>query len=165
MTTYIHFTPQPLQAFGFAATLDGQEITCQVPWSLFANRWYLSMADANGISIVFRALIGSPDALVIKNIEWDQDDGIFVETLQPHMFEFMQTCNLTIAGADPDVLNGIWSCFILSPTTFVIPYPEKSPVPIQSYGQVSCDVNLAAGYFNTSTLVFRQSTQQFEITP
>ena len=27
------------------------------------------------------------------------------------------------------------------------------------------DINLAGGYFTTSTLVFRQSTQQFEISP
>jgi len=164
MTTYIQFVPQPAQAFVFSATLDGIGVTCQVPWNLFGNRWYLSMLDLNGISIAYRALAASPDPLPIKFISWEQDDGVFVETIEPHMFEFMSTCNLTLAGVVPDVLNGVWSSFITGPNTFNFKL-MTDPGPISSFGQVSNDINLAAGYFSNSTLVFRQSTQMFEITP
>jgi hypothetical protein len=164
MTTYVQFSPQPTQAFSFSALLDGQGITCQVPWSLFGNRWYLTMTDANGFLFCTRALAASADPIPIKNIEWHQDNGILVETIAPHLFDYMQTCYLTLSGVTPATLNGLWSCFILSPTTFIFQYPTD-PGAITSFGQVSSDINLAAGYFSVSTLVFRQSTQLFEIGP
>lgn len=165
MTTYIQFIPQPTQAFIFAATLDGSPVTCQVPWSLFGNRWYLSLIDTSGLQIVYRALAASPDPIVIKNMTWDADDGVFVETVQPHMLEFMSTCELTIQGVTPTTLNGVWPCFVTGPTTFAYKPPGLQIAPIQSFGQMSYDINLAEGYFTTSTLVFRQSTQTFEINP
>jgi hypothetical protein len=165
MTTYVQFIPQPTQAFIFSAQLDGSPVTCQVPWSLFANRWYLSMTDTSGLLIVYRAMAASPDPIVIKSMTWDADDGVFVETITPHMFDFMSTCELTIQGVTPTVLNGVWPCFITGPTTFSYQPAGLAISPIQSFGQVSYDINLAEGYFTTSTLVFRQSTQAFEINP
>lgn len=165
MPSYVQFIPQATQAFTFSATLDGAPVTCQVPWNLFANRWYLSLTDTSGLLIVYRALAASPDPIVIKSMTWDADDGVFVETVTPHMLEFMSTCNLTIRGVNPIVLNGVWPCFVTGPTTFNYQPTGLQIAPIQSFGQMSYDINLGEGYFTVSTLVFRQSTQLFEIGP
>jgi hypothetical protein len=164
MTTYIPFTPQRSQAFLFSATLDNQGTTCQVPWSLFGNRWYLSVKDQNGNLSVFRALVSSPDKIQISSLKWNEKTGVAVETFTPHEFEFMSTCNLTLSGIIPDLLNRVWPCFITGPTTFTFPL-AISPGEITVLGQVSSGINLVANYYFNSTMVFRQNTKMFEITP
>jgi hypothetical protein len=60
MATVTLFTPTSAGPFEFGATLDGQNYVCTVKWNLWAQRWYLEIADTAGTLIVSRALIASP---------------------------------------------------------------------------------------------------------
>lgn len=60
-STVTPFTPTNNQAFQFNATLDGSAFICVVTWNLWAQRWYLNIFTVQGVLIVCRALIASPD--------------------------------------------------------------------------------------------------------
>lgn len=147
-------------------TLDNASANGRVPWSLFGNRWYvaLSASGNNDHPFLFRARVGSEDGVNIKSITWLSHKGLTIETAIPHGYEFMATCNLSLSGIVPAILNGVWSCFITGDTTFEIRYLEN-PGPITSFGHVDYNVNLVEFYTPTSALVFRDSTQNFEVIP
>jgi hypothetical protein len=90
MTTYTQFVPTSGGLFQFQLTLDGQQYSLVVPWSLFRKSWYIDIYDLQNNLILSEGLVGSPD---------------------------------------------------------------------------NYDIDLVWGYFLTSTLVFRASTQQFEVNP
>lgn len=164
MTTYVLFQPSPVAAFSFSATLDLQTVNCAVPWSLFGFRWYLSLTDTSGNLLVYRSLVGSRDGVANKSISWSFDGRITVETAQPHGYAFMETIDLTLSGVAPIVLNGIWEAFITSPTTYQFNLPTD-PGTITAFGRTDYNINLVENYFSFSTLVFRESTKNFEISP
>lgn len=90
MTTLTLFAPGANQNFTFQPTLDGQQYSAIVTWSLFGQRWILNVYTLQGTLVFQKPLTGSP--------------------------------------------NGY-------------------------------DINLAGGYFMTSTLVFRAPTNNFETSP
>jgi len=90
MTTLIQFRPSVNQNFTFQPTLDGQQYSCVVTWSLYGQRWYLNVYSLQGTLVVQKPLRGSP---------------------------------------------------------------------------VDYDINLVAGYFRVSTLVYRIGTNNFEVSP
>ena len=90
MTTLTQFTPQVNQNFSFQPTLDGQQYTAVVTWSLFGQRWVLNVYTLQNVLVFQKPLTGSP---------------------------------------------------------------------------LGYDINLAQGYFVTSTLVYREPTNNFEVTP
>lgn len=59
MTTIFTFTPSATQAYQFQPTLDGDVYTAIVTWSLFGQRWYLNLFDAEGNWIFTRSMVGS----------------------------------------------------------------------------------------------------------
>jgi hypothetical protein len=90
MTTYTQFVPQPNTLFQFQPTLDGQQYTVVVTWSLYGQRWYFNLLTLQRQLVLSAALVGSPD---------------------------------------------------------------------------NYDIDLVWGYFTTSRMIFRASTQQFEVSP
>jgi len=90
MATLTQFTPTVNQNFSFQPTLDGQQYTVLVNWSLFGRRWIVNIYNLQNALIVSKPLTGSP---------------------------------------------------------------------------LDYDINLIEGYFTTSTMVYRVSTNNFEINP
>jgi hypothetical protein len=90
MATLIQFTPTITENFSFLPTLDGQQYAATVYWSLFGQRWILSLYTLQNVLVVQKPLTASPD---------------------------------------------------------------------------DYDINLVAGYFKNSTLIYRDSTNNFEINP
>lgn len=90
MTTLTQFVPAANTNFSWQPTLDGQQYTAVVSWSLFGQRWILNIYTLQGNLLLQKPLRGSP---------------------------------------------------------------------------VNYDINLIAGYFDTSTLIYRVGTNNFECTP
>lgn len=163
MTTYTNFAPTPQAPFQFQAVLDGAPYTIIVTWLAFGQRWYVNCYDQNNNLIFCLPLIGSADGLPLSALSWAS--GLVTATTgAPHGFRIGSAVQLTLTGTSPDGFNGSFLCSVLNTTQFSY-LVANDPGPIATLGAASYNVNLAAGYFQTSTLVFRTSTQNFEVTP
>jgi hypothetical protein len=167
MTTYTPFLPPPLASsgpFGFSPTLDFQAANGLVPWSLFGRRWYFQLTDTGGNLVVLRALVGSPDGIQNKSITTYSEGFVVVKTVGPHRFKFMDTVDLTLTAVVPTALNGIWRAFVTGPDSYRFQANQVFET-VSSYGRTDYNINLVKYYVLDSTLVFRDSTQSFEVTP
>jgi hypothetical protein len=162
MTTYFPFVSGP-NIFQFQPTLDNQVYSASVTWNLFRQGWYLNLVDSSGNFIVSKALVGSPSALNLQSLSWAM--GVVAATvINPHGYKLGTTLQLTVSGVNPIAYNGIWMCLITGPTTFTYPLPAY-PGQSSALGAVSSDINLVWDYFQTTTLVFRDASQTFEVVP
>lgn len=59
-TTLYQFTPTTGQNFSFLPTLDGQEYSAIVTWSLFGQRWILNIFTLQGGFVMQKPLTASP---------------------------------------------------------------------------------------------------------
>jgi hypothetical protein len=163
MTTYYQFQPSENEAFNFQPTLDGAVYTIIVGWSLFGQRYYVQ-CYTNSNTLVFNVpLIGSQDGIHIQSASWL--NGVVTMTCDvPHNFIVGSTVNATLRGFVPEQYNGGHQVFVTSNTTFTFPLSNNPGSPA-SLGYVDYNINLSAGYFTRSTLVYRQSNQTFEVNP
>lgn len=164
MTTFFNFQPPAQSNFQFEPTLDGNPYAAVVPWLLFGQRWYLALFSLNGVLIFYRSLIGSPPGLDIQTIGWEGDGYVAVTTSMPVPYQIGQTINLTISGCSPDAYNGTFPCLITGPDSFIYPL-AGNPGAVTALGRAAYNINLAWGYFQQSSLVYRPATQQFEVSP
>ena len=163
MTTYYPFTPSNQGPFQFSPTLDGNTYNVIVTWSLFGRRYYVNVYDLARNLIVSLPMIGSPVGNLISGLTWS-NGTVEAVTATLHGYRLNTTVNLVISGAFPDAYNGTVSAFISGRNMFQYDL-EQDPGPATMTGSVIYNINLVAGYFTTSTLVFRQASQQFEVTP
>jgi len=163
MTTYYPFQPSETQAFSFQPTLDNTVYTIVVGWSLFGQRYYVQ-CYTNSTTLVFNVpLIGSQDGIHVQNIEWL--NGVVVAVCDiPHNFKIGSVVKATLRGFVPDAYNGIHDVLITGPASFSYSL-SSDPGAFSLLGYVDYDINLAAGYFTNSTLVYRASNQTFEVNP
>lgn len=63
------FAPSTVQNFTFQPTLDGQQYSCIVTWSLFGQRWILNLYTLAGVLVMQKPLAGSPQNYNINLIE------------------------------------------------------------------------------------------------
>ena len=163
MTTYTSFAPSTAQAFQFQPTLDGEVYTCTVTWNLFGQRYYVNLYDLSGNLIFCLPLIGSPTGTALLSLTW-ANGAVYAVTQVPHGYPTGATIALTVVGTTPTAYSGLVTALVTGPTTFTYPLatnPGVCTVP----GTVEFNVDMAGGYFTTSTLVFRDGTQQFEVRP
>jgi hypothetical protein len=163
MTTFFNFQPPKQSNFQFSPTLDGQPYTAVVPWLLFGQRWYLALLQLNGALVFYRSLVGSPLGFILETLSW-QAGAALAQTSAAHGFRNGQTVELTVSGCSPDAYNGAFPCLITGPDTFSYPLPGN-PGAASVLGGAAYNLNLAGGYFRTSSLVFRPATMQFEVSP
>lgn len=163
MTTYFDFNPPPNAAYEFSPTLDGQVCTAIVTWNLFGARYYLNVYAPDGSLVVSLPLIGSDAAHNIQNMSWAHGT-VTVTCVAPHEWTYLNTVDLTIAGCSPDVYNGKKRALVINPTQFTFPLATNPGKP-SILGAASHDVNMVAGYFSTSTLIYREANRQFEVVP
>ena len=69
MTTLTQFAPTTNQNFAFQPTLDGQQYSVIVTWSLFGQRWILNVFTLQGVLVLQKPLRGSPLNYDINLIE------------------------------------------------------------------------------------------------
>jgi hypothetical protein len=60
MTTLTQFVPAANTNFTWQPTLDGQQYTAIVSWSLFGQRWILNIVSLRGALVLQKPLRGSP---------------------------------------------------------------------------------------------------------
>jgi len=157
------FTPTGQAVFSFQPTLDGQQYSAIVTWSLFGQRWYISIYDVSNTLVVSEAVTGSPNPIGIQSVEWDAG-LVTVTTVEAHGYKVGTIATLTIADMVPDAYNGTFECLIRSATTFTYPL-LSDPGAATSIGSAAQNLNLVGGYFTDSSLVFREAAQQFEVSP
>lgn len=172
MTTFTSFSPPPNNTFSFQPILDDNSCTAIIWWNVDGQRWYVTVSLPNGTPIFNLPLIGSSGSLPLQAVTW-ANGIVHCTTQQPHGYRLLDTLMLTIAACLPIAYNGVFSCFVDSPTTFRYSLPENpdgaglgdgTDTAIQ-LGAVSYDINIGAGYLITSTFVFREAAQMFEVTP
>ena len=161
MATY-QFIPSNIVAYSFQPTLDGSVYNVTVGWSLFGQRYYVTCRTNNGTLVFSVPLIGSVDGIHIQNAEWA--DGYVVATCDiPHNFRFGSSVDVSVTGFAPTGYNGNFRANMVDRTRFSYPL-ATNPGSVASLGYVQYNINLAAGYFNSS-LVYRARNQTFEVTP
>jgi hypothetical protein len=163
MTTYYQFQQSENQAFNFQPTLDGTVYTIIVAWSLFGQRYYIQCYTNSNVLVFNLPLIGSQDGIHIQSADWSNGTVTMLCDI-PHNFAVGSLVDATLRGFAPDDYNGNKQIFITSPTTFTFPLSGDPGSP-SSFGYVYYDINISAGYFTNSTLVYRQSNQTFEVNP
>lgn len=165
MTTYIPFSYPPNSAFTTQITLDGNLYSLVVNWGLFGQRSYVNLFDQSGNRIFTTALIGSPDPVAISSLSWDDTTQLVtVVTAAAHGVPIATLSALTISGATPTTYNGLWLMTSQNATTLTFPLATDPGVATLD-GAVGVNINLVAGYGFSSTLVFRESSQNFEVNP
>lgn len=159
--TYIDFVPSLIQAPEFQVTLDQQFYNVIVTWNLFGQRYYINIYTLDGTLVVCKALIGSPIGVQIASATWSSGKVTLI-TQKPHGLALNATVNVTISGVTPDGYNGQVKAFITgrNSLTFAL---ASNPGEIVITGSVNQNIDLVAGYFLASTMVFRQANNQFEI--
>jgi len=169
MTTTYAFQPSSQAPFQFQPTLDGEVYNCTVTWNLFrggqgsTSPYYLNIYALDGTLVVSRALVASPVGITLQNLFW-ANGRAYVTTSSPHGYLVGTVVDLTLTGNLPSAYSGIFECLITGPSTFwfeVMP----NPGPFTQLGVVTYDINLAQQYFQTSTLVFRDGVNNFEVNP
>lgn len=165
MTTFTTFSPSRITTppFQFQAVLDGQVYNVSVSWNLFGRRWYVTVLAPDGTRVATRALVGSPTGFTIQSLVWSLGKVTATVTV-PHGFKVGRVVELTITGASPDAYNGIVRGLITGPATFTYPI-ASDPGAAAVFGTVSRNIDLVGGYFLTSTMVYRQAANQFEVSP
>lgn len=172
MTTLFPFQP-PTAPVIFQPTLDGDLYQATITWNYYSQRFYITITDLVGNTIVSRAIVGSSSKQPLADLSWQ--NGLATAVVQnPHGYPIGGLIELTISDAIPSGYNGIFECSILDDLTFTYPV-AGSPWPAltsasgvevaQATGTYSFDINLVEGYFQTSTLVYRGPLAQFEVAP
>jgi hypothetical protein len=166
VTTFTDFAPTATSPFQFAPTLDGNQYTVVVTWGLAGQRWYINLYDKTGALVVYLPLIASPDAMQTISMMWNVTAQLVtITTLVPHDVVIGSVVTLTVSRTSPAAYNGVFEMTSSSPSTLTYPQATDPGGSATIQGIVGRDINIVGGYFDTSTLVFRESTQQFEVSP
>jgi hypothetical protein len=166
VTTYTDFVPSNQAPFQFQPTLDGAVYTALITWNLARGGWYITLYDLNGTRILTLPLIGSPTAVLTSSITWDVTRQLVtVTSAVPHGLKTGTVAEMTVFGALPDVYNRTVDMYAVN--AYDLTYPETTDPgsAATSQGYLIHNINLVAGYFSISTLVYRADTKQFEVTP
>lgn len=173
MTTYTTFAPSPTAPFVFRPTLDGQVYVATILWNLFDQRWYMQLSDLSGILVFSLPVVGTAAAQPLASLSWE-GGMVTAMTVSPHAYAIGATIILTIAGATPAGYNGTFPCLMTGASAFTFPLtsdPDPATTSASGVqtasvsGTFSYAVNMAAGYFSSSTLIYRAPSGQFEVSP
>lgn len=162
MTTIVRFQPTPRSPFSFQATLDGVVYTVIVTWNTFAQRWYVNVYDQNQILIVCTALVSTPDGQAIQSAAWSAGE-VTLNLVEPHGVQIGRAVRLSIQGILPDAYNGTHICVATASNQLTYAL-QADPGTVTVLGTAGTLISLVAGFF-TSTLIYRETTSSFEISP
>jgi hypothetical protein len=156
--------PASAGPFTFQPTLDNNQYTVTVTWSLFGQRFYVNCYTLSGVLVFSMPLIGSMIGTNLQAVSWDGNTGTVTATTNgPHGYEVGSVINLTVINCTPTAYNGTFAANVINKTQFT--YDVASfPGAVAALGSVQYNINIAAGYF-ASTLIYRTENQQFEVSP
>ncbi|HUZ33900.1 MAG TPA: hypothetical protein VMV19_17600 [Xanthobacteraceae bacterium] len=161
MATYYPFTPSQFAPYSFQPTLDGNQYNCTVTWNLYGQRYYLNVAALDGTAVVTTPLVASPSSVPLASLTW-ANGTVTAVTQAPHGYAVDLTIALTIENCAPAAYNTNVLALVVNATTLTWPL-LPDPGPATAVGLIDWTLNLVEGYFETSTLIFRN--QQFEVAP
>jgi len=151
------FNTLPKGPLSFVVTMDGAPYSASVTWNI-QGRWYLTLTDRFGNRVTTVAVVESPPFSTLAGASWDGvAQRLTLTTALPHGFRLGSMVVQTVRGATPDALNGQWAMRVDSPTTLSFPM-VSDPGAISAPGSYGRDVDLTAGYFMSSVLVYRAET-------
>lgn len=170
MTTVIPFLPSNISAPQIAVTLDGNDYNMVVTWNVSGARYYINLYDLNGNWIVTCPIITSPPAEDVADFEFDALSRTVTvtkasnpQTNYPLYRRAGTMIKYWLTNFQPTTFNGFYpNCLTISPAqfTFLSPSDPGSPVVM---GKVEQRLNIVAGIFQTSTMIYRNGA--FEIDP
>lgn len=161
--TIIPFQPSNVGPFQFQPVLDDVQYNAVVGWNFVGERYYISLFTLSGERVFNLPVIGSVDGVPIEAIAWAHG-FVNVQTTRNHGYLRGSTIDLVVRGNVPFGYNGIFRSLVTGFDTFQYPL-AANPGESSQFGLSNYDINIAAGYFKDSRLVFRESSQQFEVTP
>jgi len=163
VTTYVDFQPSSTATppFQFQATLDSVQYNVTTTWNIFGQRWYVNVYDLSGNRILTRPMVGSGAKIqgVLTWANWTATASLQA----PHNVPVGSVANVDVSGTGLSY-DGAWRALAVDAATLTFSL-QVDPGRYGVTGNVSQDVNLVGGYFQTSTLVFRTGTAQLEVTP
>ena len=160
-TTYIDFVPSAVQAPNFQVTLDGENYTVIVTWNLQAQRYYINIYTLGSDLVLCEALVGSAIGVDLESVSWD-NGFVTLTTNVPHLLTIGSVIQVQVVGVVPDAYNGFYQVLVTGPMTLRYQL-AVDPGQASIFGSIQQNINLVAGLF-TSTVVYRQSAGQFEVT-
>ena len=163
MTTFFEFIPSAVSPFSFQPTLDGTVYQVTVTWNLFGQRYYANCYTLDGTLVFSLPLIGSPSGINLQDLVWQPGGAVTATVVTPHGLPIGAVGHFTIVDTTPDSYNGTFQVAALTATSFNYPLASDPGSPTK-LGSAQYNINIAGGYF-TSTLVWRPSSNRFEVSP
>ena len=174
MPTVIPFIPSNISVPTLNVTLDGDDYSVTVTWNISAQRYYINIYGSDGTWITTVPLVSTPPGRNINTVVFDPFlSRVTVTMVDPLLWPVPLSpaglatpagiiIDYTLEGFDPDTYNGTFRGMNINETTFVFPM-ATDPGPVVIVGNVNRLMNMAAGVFTTSSLIYRNGA--FEINP
>jgi len=174
MTTVIPFIPSNITPPEFFLMLDNGNYVCKITWNISSQRYYINIYGVDGTWVVTIPLIQTPPARAVNTIIYDPLQQLAIVQMIPTEDWPTPTppggsvilpgtiVDYTLEGFDPPNYNGLFRCLQINGTTFSFPM-TSDPGPLVVAGNVNRLLNMVAGVFSTSTMIYRNGS--FEINP
>jgi hypothetical protein len=133
-----------------------------VTWNVAAQRYYLNLYTLDGVWICTKPLIETSKGQRVLAMAYDASQGVLIGTMEKPMWRSPgQIVHYTLEDFQPPAINGRKECLTLSDQRFA--FPSDNPGVISVMGHASRYQNIVEGYFQYSTLIYRNG--QFETNP
>lgn len=152
-TTSIPFTPSIASPFRFTFQADGATWAAVVTWNVFGQRWYLNVYFQDGTRVFTVPLVGSSTWVTTPLAT--QEENYLARVFNPYLVGV----GALVLSQNVETATRIAA---IDSTVVALSAPSLS-TGTDNAAQFSNDINLAAGYFTSSTLVYRANAGRFEI--
>jgi hypothetical protein len=174
MTTVVPFLPSNIKTYEFLVKLDGLDCKITTTWNVSAQRFYINVYQVDGSWIVTVPVISSPPSRSIQSVKFNPFQLVLeVVMVPPELWPIPLSpgglattpgtiMDYTLEGFSPNTYNGIFRGTHINGNLFTVPM-ANDPGSLTVTGFVSRKLNMIAGVFQTSTLIYRNNA--FEIGP
>jgi hypothetical protein len=174
MTTVVPFLPSNLYQPKFLVELDSQDYEIRITWNISAQRYYINVYGLDGTWIITVPLLATPPARRIASAAYDSFRKVVtMKMVDPTLWPIPLSpaglntppgmmVDYTMHDFTPDTYNGKFRCMKIDGVSFSFSM-DTDPGPIVILGSVSRMINMVAGVFDISTLVYRNG--MFEVNP
>lgn len=162
MATYVPFRASNTSAPRLTVQLDYQDITMMVTWNVAAQRYFINLYTLDGVWICTVPMVETSKGQPVLTMVYDSSQGLLVGTMAAPMRRPPgQIVDYVLEGFSPSTINGLQQCLTLADQRFSFKAPDPGVISIM--GHASRYQNMAKGYFQYSTLIYRNG--QFETNP
>jgi hypothetical protein len=162
VTTYVPFRRSNVTAPRLTVVLDYQDTTMVVSWNVAAQRYYINLYTLDGVWICTVPLVETSQGQRVLAMIYNPYQGVLIARMESPMRRPPgQIVNYTLEGFSPPSINGPQECLTLADQRFS--FQSDDPGVITVMGHASRYHNMAQGYFQYSTLIYRNG--QFETNP